>query len=215
MQQLFTLNKWAVFIFILIMSISFAIITQEIILTEDIYYDAFSEQITWERFEKNFKKQKDWVWLSYVLMPLVFVIKFSLVSACLFITTYLSNQIIDFKKFFGIVVVAELVVLLPTLIKVSWFVFIADSYTLYDVSYFAPWALSSFISITKDTDRLVIYLLQVFNLFEVVYIVFLAIGLQSVLQKTFATSLALTLKSYGLGLLLWITFVSFLIVSFS
>ncbi len=214
-QQLFSLNKWAVFGFICALSIIFTVITQEIIMTEDIYYDAFSEQITWERFEENFKKQKEWAWLGYVLVPIIFAIKFMLITSCLYTGVFMESISLKFRQLFSVVVVAELLFLLPTLIKVSWFVFVADSYTLQDVIYFSPWALSGFVGITKDTDKLLAYLLQVTNLFEVLYMLLLAVGLQYLTQKTYFKALILTLKSYGLGLLLWITFVSFLIVSFS
>lgn len=215
MQQLFSLNKWFVFGFICILIITFSIITQEIILTEDLYYDVFSEQLTWERFEANFKKQKEWAWVGYLLVPFMFGLKFTLITTCLYIGVFLKNLGLTFRQLFGVVVVSEVLFLMPTAIKVLWFVFVADGYTLENVVYFSPWALSGWVSITKETDRILVYLLQVINLFEILYIFLLAFGLQTLTKQSYSSSLALTFKSYGLGLALWITFVSFLIVSFT
>ncbi len=215
MQQLFSLNKWAVFGFVCIVSMSLSFAMRELVLTLDVYYNAFSEQITWERFEANFKKQREWAWLGYVLVPLIFSIKFTLIASCLYTGAFLKNLGLTFRQLFGLVVVSELLFLLPTTLKVLWFVFVADNYTLENVVYFSPWALSGWVPITKETDRLVVYLLQVINLFEILYIFLLAFGLQTLTNKSYSSSLILTLKSYGLGLVLWITFVSFLIFSFT
>jgi hypothetical protein len=215
MQRLFSLNTWVVFGFLCVLSITLSFAMRELVLTLDVYYDAFSEQLTWERIEKNHARRKEWAWLGYVLVPIIFAIKFMLITSCLYAGVFMDSISLKFRQLFSVVVVAELLFLLPTLIKVSWFVFVADSYTFQDVIYFSPWALSGFVGITKDTDKLLAYLLQVTNLFEVFYMLLLAFGLQYLTQKTYFNALILTLKSYGLGLLLWITFVSFLIVSFS
>ncbi len=215
MQQLFSLNKLAVFTYICIISVILSFAMRELVLTLDLYYDAFSEQVTWERFEKNFNKRKEWAWVGYVSFPFILAIKCTLIATCLYTGVFLKNLSIKFQQLFGVVVVAEMLSLLPTTIKVLWFVFIADSYTLEDVIYFSPWALSGWVTITKETDRLWLYLLQVANSFEILYMFLLALGLQTITQQSYLSALALTVKSYGLGLVLWITFVSFLIVSFT
>jgi hypothetical protein len=215
MQRLFSLNTWVVFGFLCVFSIILSFAMRELVVTFDVYYDAFGEQLTWERAEEKYQKRKEWAWLGYVFVPVIFAIKFMLITSCLYAGVFMESISLKFRQLFSVVVVAELLFLLPTLIKVSWFVFVADNYTLQDVIYFSPWALSGFVSITKDTDKLLAYLLQVTNLFEVFYMLLLAFGLQYITQKTYFNALILTLKSYGLGLLLWITFVSFLIVSFS
>jgi hypothetical protein len=88
MASIFKLNKWAVFTYICIISVILSFAMRELVLTLDLYYDAFSEQITWERFEKNFNKQKEWAWVGYVAIPLVLVIKLTLIATCLSIGVF-------------------------------------------------------------------------------------------------------------------------------
>lgn len=215
MQQLFSLNKWTVFGFICLFSLALSFAMRELVITLDVYYEAFGEQMTWERLEARYKKRSEYAWVSFFAIPLVFVIKFTLITTCLYTGAFLKNLGLTFRQLFGVVVVSEVLFLLPTALKVLWFVFVAEGYTLEEVIYFSPWALSGWVPITKETDRLLVYLLQVTNLFEVLYIFLLAFGLQTLTKNSYSSSLTLTLKSYGLGLVLWITFVSFLIVSFA
>ncbi len=213
MQALFSLNKWVVFGFLCVVSIILSFAMRELVVTFEVYYDAFSEQLTWERAEEKYQKRKEWAWVGYVLMPLLFAIKFLLVATSLYIGTYLHNLVLPFKKLFGVAVVAELVFLLPTFIKVCYFSFFNLQYTLQEVVYFAPWALSFWLGVDRETDKVVAYLLQVSNLVELLYFFLLSAGLQQVSNQSYFYALRLVLQSYGVGLFVWVVFIAFLIVS--
>jgi hypothetical protein len=206
-------NRWN-FLFISISALTFMYLAQEFMLTEDMYYQTLGEQMTMERIEEYMSQQKKYQWVGYLFIPLVYLIKFSLISLCLITGTLLADIKISFKQVFGIVVFAEIVFLIPTAIRVVWFGFIDTDFTLAELSSFMPLSLANLFDVSK-LEIWWVYPFQLANLFEVIYWLLLAYGLHLHTQREYERMLRLVLSSYGSGLLLWVVVVMFLNVNFS
>jgi hypothetical protein len=185
-----------------------------ILLTDDIYYEAFNDQLSFEKIRETIDLNKKWNWVIYPSIPLIYFLKFSILSICLSVGAFLFNYEINFKSFFKIVLLADFILLLPPLIKLLWFSLVDINYTLNDLQFFTPLSAINFFD-GSTLEPWLVYPLSLLNLFEVGYIIALAYLMREVIESDFAQSLKLVLVSYGTGLLIWVIFITFLTVSLS
>ena len=200
---------------LLILSFSLLIfISENILLTEDHYYEFYGNQLSLERIESMIKLREKWSWMAYPLLPIIYLLKFSILSTWILIGVIFFGYRASFKQIFQMVIVSEFVFLIPSFIKVIWFGLIDMDYTLTDLSYFTPLSLANFFDL-PSIDPWWVYPLQSINVFEGIYVVVLAVGIKQVLKRNYRESLKFTLPVYGSGLLTWIIFITFLTLNFS
>jgi hypothetical protein len=207
-------DKRLVFVFICLLSSLLTYLAQSFFVTEELFYYSLGEQVAIERFEKLWAESQKWQWVTYLILPVLYLVKFVLVSFCIITGALLANVKIGFKRVFQVVLVAEAIFFLPILLRLGWFAFVQTDYTLADLQYFMPLSLANLFDVSK-LEIWWVYPFQVANLFEVAYWLLLAYGLHLHTQKEYDSMLRLVLSSYGSGLLLWVVLVMFLNVNFS
>jgi hypothetical protein len=149
-----------------------------------------------------------------LLIPVVYLLKLSLVTLCVYIGILLLNiKSLNWSKVFGAVVVADMIFLVPAVIKMVWFTFQAD-YTLEDVQYFLPGSMLNIFE-PKQLEQWLIYPIQSVNIWELLFFIALAFGLKKYLDGDFSRSMGLVVSTYGVGLVVWIVFVTFLTLNFT
>ncbi|TAE94209.1 MAG: hypothetical protein EAZ80_10560 [Runella slithyformis] len=195
-----------------------------LLISNTLYFNTFAEQLSYEQIENMVMEGKKWEWLAYAMLPLVYLIKLSFVATCLSVGMLFVNNKFAFKKMFGVALVAEFVFLVPAFLKILWFTFVQTDYDLKDLQLFYPLSALNFFDY-KTLETWWVYPLQTFNVFEIIYWLLLAKGLQAPLPPTgefrvakemdFEQSLGLVMGSYGVGLVLWIATVMFISVSYS
>jgi hypothetical protein len=189
-------------------------VTDYLLFSENLYYNAYAEQLTYEQISKLIKNQHRWQWLNYIILPIFYLLKFALVASCLGLGLYLATNRWVFKPFFEAAIKAEFVLLIPSLIKILWFLFVQTDYTLNDLQFFYPLSLINIFE-PGTVEPYLLYPLQVLNLFEVAYWFALAYGVARVIKEPLEEGFKLVMASYGSGLVLWVAFVMFLTVSLS
>lgn len=203
----------------------FNFLNSHLLISESLYFNSLGEQLTYEQIENLLAQGKKWEWLGYAILPVVYLVKLSFVAACLSVGLLFVNNKFAFKKMFGVALVAEFVFLLPTLLKILWFLFVQTDYTLKDLQLFYPLSALHFFDYNV-LESWWVYPLQTFNVFEIAYWLVLARGIQEAplppegefrvaKEMDFEQSLGLVMGSYGVGLLLWIATVMFISVSYS
>jgi hypothetical protein len=197
------------FLGLVALSMVLAFLMQSFILTENLYYYAFSEQLSNDRINMILETRKEWRWVGYAFMPVFMGFKMLLVSGCLFTWLFLANLKIGFGAILRIAIKAEFVFILPPLITLGWFSFIYTDYTLQDIFNFKPWSLLSLF--TSEIEPWKKFSLSYVNFFQALYMGVLAYWLSEELTITYKESLKGVLLSYGSGLALWVTFFVFLI----
>ena len=71
-------------IFILIgFNLLIGILSNYLLNTEDLLINFYSEQLAKEQLEQLLENQQKWAWLGYAILPLLILIRVSLVSFCL------------------------------------------------------------------------------------------------------------------------------------
>jgi hypothetical protein len=189
-------------------------LAQSFFVSEELFYQSLGEQVAVERMEQLWAESQKWAWVGYVILPILYLVKFTLVSFCIVTGTLLANVKISFKRVFQVVLVAEVIFFLPVLLRLGWFALVQTDYQLAEMQYFTPLSLANLFDVSK-LEIWWVYPFQVANLFEVAYWLLLAYGLHLHTQREYESMLRLVLSSYGSGLLLWVVLVMFLNVNFS
>lgn len=180
-----------------------------------------SEKMTNSQLLEYLNFQKQWQWLSYVIIPFLLLIKITLISSILCVGAFFySKAKVTFKQLFNAVVKAEFVFLGVGVAKIIWFYFFQTNYTLEDLQYFYPLSALNIVGY-EGLDAWFIYPLQVLNLFELAYWLVLAffIGKLAFTEKDKGKPMDLGFKivasSYGSALLLWVVVIMFFTLNYS
>lgn len=187
------------------------------LISDTLYFNTFADQLTYEQIEDFIAQGKQWEWLSYVLIPLVYLIKFSLVGLVLSLGLWLVTGRYEFKRLLGVAIEAEVIFLLPLVIKIFWFLFVQTGYTMQDLQFFYPLSALSLFDY-QSLEPWLVYPLQVLNVFEVAYWVVLAYGVAPYPPKgefSLERAFGLVAASYGTGLVVWVAVMMFLTLSYS
>lgn len=188
------------------------VLGNEILVTDDLYYDFFDQQMSYERITEFLSISKRLTWIVYILIPVYLLLKIFVVATCLAVGVLLFGYNVEFIRLFKIALLSDIVFLVPPILKLVWFITIVPNYDLTDIQFFFP--LSAFNLVRPEgIEPWMFYPLQIINIFEIIYWVLLAMGLRTILNASFSKSLAMVLSSYGVSLLLWVTFVIFLTIS--
>lgn len=76
--------------------------TKTEILTEREIVNFYSTQLSYEQIEQMLINQRKWEWLGYLLIPVVYLLKLSLVTLCIYTGVLLLNiKSLKWSKYFG------------------------------------------------------------------------------------------------------------------
>jgi len=201
----------------------FLFLSSYLLISENLYFTTFAEQLTYEQIENIITQGKKWEWVSYAILPILTLVKLTLVASCLSIGLYFSFNRFSFKLAFGVALISEFIFLIPLLLKIVWFSLLQTDYSLQDLQTFYPLSSLNFFDYNTVQPWL-IYPLQLLNVFELAYWLLLAEGLSKLNLSTkdelhsemsFSQSFGIVAASYGTGLLLWVAVVMFITVSFT
>lgn len=183
---------------------------------DELVYNFYAEQLAQQQIEELLETQQNWAWIGYAIVPIIILLRTSLVATCLSIGLFFFDMEhkLKFKSFFRVALMGEFVLVLVGFVKLGYFLFFKTSYTLQDIQQFYPLSYTNFLDLNKIEPWL-IYPLQSINLFEIAYFFVLVIGLQKLLSNSFSKSIEIVAVSYGSGLLIWMGLVMFLTLNFT
>lgn len=209
-------NSSFLLLILIFISILLGIVSKYFLNAEELLYNFYSEELAQEQLEKILESQKKWEWVGYAIIPLLILIRSSLVALCLSVGVffYEMERKIPFKDFFRIALVGEFVLVLVGYFKLGYFYFIKTDYSLLDLQQYYPLSYINFLDLEKIQPWLV-YPLQTINLFEFAYFFVLVYGLWKLLINNYLKSLEITAVSYGTGLIIWLGLVMFLTLNIS
>lgn len=190
------------------------VLSKEILGFDKLVHDFYVEQLTVEQLNKLNSTNNLWNTITYFIMLLFLIIKVYMISIVLDTGIFFSNIKIEFRKIINIVLKAEFIFLLPIVLKIIWFGCFQHDYTLMDFQDYAPLSLLS-VWQHDNIEPWYIYPLRTANLFEIAYCVILALLLTKSSNVSIGKSFAIVLCSYGIGLLIWIAIVMFLVLNIS
>ena len=212
----YSLKKLQLFILIVLLNLLIIWLSRSILINETVFYNTYSEQLTYDRAIKLFEKMNDISWMSYAFTPVILLIKFSLISLVLYTGVVFCNLQgkISLGSVFKIVIASEVIFIIAGFIKFFWFYLFAGNYDLNDLGFFYPLSLINLFKIS-EVSNLWKYPLQTVNLFHLVYILLLAYGFSNSNKINRKESEKIVLLSYLPTLILWVVLVMFISIDAS
>ncbi len=209
------------FIFLVSVALGIFFLSNYILTYDEKMYNLYNNILTKRQIDELLDLKVKWQIFTYVIIPLILLIKTALIASVLYIGTFFYSKIkVTFKQLFDAVVKAEFVFLGVGVLKIVWFYFFQTNYTLEDLQYFYPLSALNIVGY-QGLESWFIYPLQVLNLFELAYWLLLAyfIGKLAFTEKDKGKPMDLGFKivatSYGSALLLWVVVVMFFTLNYS
>jgi len=196
------------------LSFLLAFLSKEILEIDKLLKLTLSEYLTEEQIIKSFNSENNYKFLAYIILPILFTLKVSIISATLDVGCFISGKDIKFKKLLNIVVKAEFVFLLVIVFKTAWFYFFQTDFTFETLQNFYPLSALNIVGYQGLEDWF-IYPFQILNLFEVAYWFILAYLISKEINDTVEKGLSIVASSYGVGLLIWVVGIMFLTLNIS
>lgn len=184
-------------------------------LTDSVYYNSYSESTATETISKIIGIKNKFIWLSYIIFPLILLFKMAFSIFCIKTRLVFSDINLKWKYILKIVLFSELAFLFQSLAKVILLTFFKKVSILNDVQLYTPFSIYGLIKNPSLIPKYLITLFQMINLFEIFYWFLLSFGLSVFLKIKFIKSVALIFTSYCVGLLFWILFLMFIIISYA
>ena len=192
--------KW-LFWYLFIMAILYCIMDVYLI-SDHVYYDSYIAQYSEQQIASLLAFKSRYRFLVIFLFLVIELLKFFCVSCILWIGVYLYNKELTFRALFKLVVAANYIFLIVFLIKLIWLLFYPNV-SVDEIQSFYPLSLLSVVGYT-NVDRIWIYPLQIFNLFELGYLLLLARGISFYLRVDYDFSFRIVISSYLPALLIWL-----------
>jgi len=205
-------KSYLLFLIILIIILNFCFKT--ILGFDELVINSLAEQLTTKQIEKALNFQQKWEWIAYLLLPLLLIIKVSIIALILDVGCFFFGKEIKYKKLFNIVTKAEFVFLGIIILKTIWFYVFQQDYTLEDLQYFYPLSALNIVGY-EGLETWFIYPFQVINLFEFAYWFILASLISKELKTTTSKGFSIVASSYGVALVIWVVGVMFFTLNMS
>ncbi|PIB33048.1 hypothetical protein BFP78_01950 [Gaetbulibacter sp. 5U11] len=208
------MKNFEAIILLILCTLFFSYFSKFFLEIDDLIINSLAEQLTYEQINEVAVLQQKWQWLSYIIIPLLLLLKTAIIAAILDAGCFFFGKEIKYKKLFNIVVKAEFIFLLVIIFKTAWFYFFQTDYNLEDLQYYYPLSALNIIGY-EGLQPWFIYPLQVFNLFELAYWVILAYLIGKELNESTDKGMSIVASSYGVGLLIWVVGVMFFTLNMS
>ncbi|MEL7122521.1 MAG: hypothetical protein AAFO07_23955 [Bacteroidota bacterium] len=179
------------------------------ILSQKVLYNSLATEMTLEQIDIALEATQTFSWVYYISIPLAIIASILLISLCLNIGSLLLNYNFSFKSLFNIVTKSYIIY---TIGKVIMLV-VLNSYevdALTDLAYLPRFSVYDFF----DADTLpswAIFPLQLLSVFELIFILLLATGLNFLKKRSIPRWVLFVLATYGLGMLIVSILVIFLV----
>ena len=143
--------------------------------------------------------------LNYIWTPFALLWKFTVTAFVIWTGAFAFGYKTSFVRLWQFVLIAEIVFVVPELIKLLYFIQPSDSVTYQDVKNFYPLSIYSLVGHENIAPKF-IYPLQAINLFEILYVILLILGFHTISRRNQAESTIVILFSYVICFSLWIGF---------
>jgi hypothetical protein len=209
----YRLNRLYVFIGIVIANLLLIWLSRSVLINDIVFYNTYSEQLTYERSLQLFDRMNSMAWITYIFTPVILLIKFSVVSMLIYIGIIFCKMEdkVSLGSVFKVVIASEIVFVFASALKFLWFILFGGNYNLNDLGFFYPLSIINFFS-PSEVSKVWIYPLQTLNLFHIVYIISISLGINKVCSIDKSDSEKAVLLSYLPGLALWISLIMFLTI---
>ncbi len=215
-QRYYSIKGFYLLVLMTVLNLSMIWLSKSVLINETVFYNTYSELLTYDRSMKLFERMKDLSWIGYAFTPILLLFKFSIISLVIYTGVVFFNRQknITFGSVFRVVAGSELIFIMAGIFKFLWFYLFAGNYDLNDLGFFYPASLINLFSKAEVSD-LWRYPLQTVNLFHIAYILLLSYGIWIQTGVDRRDSDKIVIFSYIPTLILWVVLVMFISVGSS
>lgn len=206
-----------VFLKFIVLAIAFTIITEitnYLLNLNGLLHSFLSDYLTVKEINSYFEFQNKWHWLTYFFIPIIILLKTSIITLILYVGLFLNNTEIKYKDIWRIVINAEFIFLFVPILKTLWFLFFQPNYNLLDIQDFYPLSALNIVGY-KGLETWFVYPFQILNFFELACIIYIAFQLGKITNTNTDFGLKIVGLSYVPVLLLWVATVMFFTLNYS
>lgn len=143
--------------------------------------------------------------LNYVWTPFAFLWKFTVIAFLFWSIGLMIGYKADYKELWKFALVAEMIFILPELLRLLIYINPDSSVTYLEIQNFEP--LSALWVVGPDNiEEKYQYPLSVLNLFELLYGIFWVYGFHMISRRSLQESTLVVILAYFLPLLIWLGF---------
>lgn len=190
----------------------FLYLGQILLIDNNVFYNSLSEQLSASKIEGVISFHKKWAWLTYISIPVIYGIKLLLITSCLLAGSLFLDFKMKFEDAFKAALLADVIFIVPMIIRIIWFLFYDTDYIIADIQNFQPLSLVNLFDV-KSINSMWLYTLQTISVFEVCYILALGFWISQFSQSSYKKGLALVISSYLPSLLIWMIIVMFVTIT--
>lgn len=143
--------------------------------------------------------------LKFLAIPIVYAMKFTIVGFILWVGCFMWGYRVEYNKCWQIAMIAEVIFFVPTILKIFWFMFVSTDPNYFEYQAFYPLSFMNFFN-WQDVSPWNIYPNQALNIFEILYWVVLAYGVDFAARKKKSVANIIVATSYVPLFLLWLWF---------
>jgi hypothetical protein len=214
-ERVLPVDGWVLFAFISALYVGVTALAQEFVLTDRLYYNTYGERLTADRIRELIATQEQYLWLGYVLTPVLVVLRVAYAALCLSVGAILAEyRAMSYRRLFKAALLCDGAFVLRSAVSTAWNAAVADPDTLREVGTALPTSAAALVD-ASTLPRWALYPLRTLNLFEALYVVALSGTLAWMFEVRWEKASVLTAASYGIGLLLWIAAATFFLVQIS
>ncbi|MDR2585599.1 MAG: hypothetical protein LBC84_05170 [Prevotellaceae bacterium] len=199
MPWLYNESKLWWFLYLIGATVVLILLQQTYIVSDILYYNTYGDQLSVDTIEMMIGGARKYVWVSYLIAPLLLLLRVTFVACCFYTALFFKNVKSDFASCINIALKSDTVFLVFMLFNIMYQAFVPAS----NLTELAANPISLLYYL--DVESIPVYLLYpvgLFNLSEFFYWG-LMIGLVRYRYK-FSTSesFSFVVGSYGIGLLI-------------
>lgn len=203
-----------ILLFNIIIILAASVYMNEFILTNEYFQNALENQLTDDQIVTISDMSKKMAWLDHSIAILSYLLKIVVISSILYLVIILNEKTASFSDIIFIVSESFTIFLFPILIKILFLTFSVDTISPDELRFSSFGSLLNFFD-ASDMENWLKVILASINIWEAIFMVFLAIQLKEYFDNNFKKSMNNVIISYGGGLLTWVIFAAFLAVTFS
>jgi len=151
-------------------------VMQNFILTRDVYYNLYSEQLEPQRIDEFVTAVKGFSIWNYFIGPLFLLIRLTFVTLLVQLPLVFKFVDVSFAKLYRIVALAFVPLLILSLIKTLWLLWIPNYEITEHILTFIPFSINNFMD-AENYPKHIYAFLGNFNLFEAAWGIILSAGL--------------------------------------
>lgn len=199
------------FIYVSLLSILIGFVSKHYLITEDVFYNTYNEQLTHSRAIEIFSMTQKYSWLASFIIPL-FILTKTIVIVILLYTGFIfidKMYLVSFFQLFKVVIIAEFVFVFCNLSKFLIIYLFKDYSSLFEINYYYPLSLATLFKY-NEISPVWVFPFQAANLFQIFYILILSLGLKINCNVSKTEADKIVLYTYLPGLLIWILIILFI-----